>query len=201
MHGPGDVKFFDKIARFYDAVMPPARRDVLAAGLAYAERPVERALDIGGGTGRAALGLDVSSPVVVDVASGMIQRAQKRGLPVIHADARALPVRDDSVDAVVVVDAFHHMPERERVLAEAARVLAPGGVLVVREFDPETLLGRGLVLGERVLAFDSAFFTPDELASLVGDAGLDPTVVDRGFGYTVAGVNRASSSAENHASD
>ncbi|CDK38929.1 methyltransferase type 11 [Halorubrum sp. AJ67] len=37
---------------------------------------------------------------------------------------------------------------------------------------------------------DSRFLTPDDLAAAMDAVGLDPRIVDRGFGYTVAGVRR-----------
>ncbi|MGM0590287.1 MAG: class I SAM-dependent methyltransferase [Halobacteriota archaeon] len=194
MHGPGDVRFFDRFATLYDFFMPAAKAETLRAGLSLADRPVERVLDVGGGTGRATVTLDADERVVVDVARGMLRRAQRRarGLDCVQGDATRLPVADESVDAVVVVDAFHHMPNQSVVIDEAARVLAPGGALVIREFNPATLLGRGLVLAERVVGFDSTFYTPETLASAVGERGLDPAVVDTGFGYTVVGVKRSS---------
>mgnify|MGYP000356768839 CR=1 FL=1 len=60
MHGPGDVRFFDRFASAYDLLMPPANADALAAGLQFADRPVERLLDVAGGSGRATVALDVS---------------------------------------------------------------------------------------------------------------------------------------------
>jgi len=98
--------------------------------------------------------------------------------------------RDGTVDAVTIVDAFHHLPDQEAAIREAARVLAPGGALVVREFDPEHPLGRALVAAEHAIGMASRFRTPAALATAFDDAGLDPRIVDRGFGYTVAGVKR-----------
>jgi len=51
MYGLGDVRFFDRIAPLYDRVMPPADGETLAAGLDHATRPIDRLLDIGGGSG------------------------------------------------------------------------------------------------------------------------------------------------------
>lgn len=189
---------FDRLAHLYDAVMPPARPGPLYDGLARADGPVETVLDVGGGTGRAARALE-PTPVVVDAARGMLARARARGLGTVQADAGGLPVADASVDGVMIVDALHHFPDATAALEAAAAALRPGGVLVIREFDPGTVLGRLLVAGERVVGFDSTFHAPDELATLVGEAGLEATVLDRGFGYTVVGRRPRATPAEDAA--
>ncbi|OTF01323.1 class I SAM-dependent methyltransferase, partial [Halorubrum sp. SD612] len=126
-----------------------------------------------------------------DASVGMLSRARRgRGLSGVAGDAGRLPFRDESVDAVTVVDAFHHLPDQDAALAEAARVLAPGGALVVREFDPEHPLGRPLVAGEHAIGMESRFRAPSDLASAMDAVDLDPRIVDRGFGYTVVGVRR-----------
>lgn len=188
MRSIGDVGRFDRFARLYHAVMPAAKAAELAAGLALADRPVERGLDVGGGTGRGASAVEGVDWTVVDAAAGMLREARGAGHRTVRGDAARLPVRDASVDAVMVVDALHHVADQAGALREAARVLRPGGVLVVREFDPGTLLGRALVLAERAVLFDSTFHRPDDLATMVEAAGLRARVPDRGFGYTVAGV-------------
>lgn len=185
-----DVTYFDRFARPYEWLMPAVDPDVLAAGLAQAERPIERALDVGGGTGRAARALPTVDAVVVDPADGMLRRARRRELPAVRGDAGCLPACEESVDAVIVVDALHHFPDQAAALTEAARVLRSGGVLVIREFDRATFLGRAFVSAEHLLGFGSEFLTPAELVSDVRLAGLDPNVTDRGFGFTVAGVKR-----------
>ncbi|MWV63996.1 methyltransferase domain-containing protein [Halorubrum sp. JWXQ-INN 858] len=189
MHGVGDVRFFDRIAPLYDRVMPPASGEALAAGFDRAERPIRRLLDVGGGSGRAAASIVGPEITVVDVSFGMLARArEQRGLPAVAGDAGRLPVCDGVVDAVMIVDALHHLPDRTAALGEAARVLAPGGVLVVREFDPEHPLGRALEAAEHAFGMGSSFVAPDALADELSAAGLSPAVVDRGFGYTVVGV-------------
>lgn len=182
-----DISTFDRLARLYDLAMPPTRETPLVEGLARAERPVYRALDLGGGTGRGASAIRPET-VVVDAAPGMLRRARSKGHAAVAGDATRLPVADDSVDAALVVDALHHMPDHPAVVAELSRVLRPGGVVVVREFDPTTLRGRALVAAERVWGFDSTFHAPAALVDLLGAGGFEATVLDGGFGYTVVGV-------------
>jgi len=186
----GDVATFDRFARAYDAVMPSARRSKLDAAFKLADRPIERLLDVGGGPGRAARATDADERIVVDPARGMLDRARAHGLEGVRGDGSRLPVRDGAVDAVVVSDALHHIADQRGVLQEARRVLRPGGVLVIREFDPTTLRGRALVAAERLWGFDSAFASPDALRADVEAVGLAAMVVERGFGYTVVGVRR-----------
>ncbi|WP_256403359.1 class I SAM-dependent methyltransferase [Halorubrum salinum] len=189
MHGLGDVRFFDRLAPLYDLAMPPADGEALAAGLAHGTRPIDRLLDVGGGSGRAAAALSGPDICVVDASREMLARARdRRGLSAAVGDAGRLPVRDASVDAITIVDAFHHLPDHDAAIDEAARVLAPGGVVVIREFDPTHPLGRGLAAAERAVGMASRFRAPSDLADRLADAGLDPRIVDRGFGYTVAGV-------------
>ncbi|KAB1196010.1 MULTISPECIES: class I SAM-dependent methyltransferase [Haloferax] len=192
MHGVGDVRFFDRIAPLYDLVMPAAEAKTLNEALERADIPVERVVDIGGGSGRATLALDVTDRVVFDVSAGMLRRARGRGLDCVRGDARSLPFADDSVDAVTVVDAFHHMPNQQSVAEEVYRVLEPGGVFAISEFDPETALGRGLVLAERVVGFGSTFFAPPALTRLLERVGFDATVLETGFEYTVVAKKRES---------
>ncbi|GAA4635018.1 methyltransferase domain-containing protein [Actinoallomurus vinaceus] len=109
-------------------------------------RPGERILEIGPGTGLQSLHVAPQlGPVgrldVVDIQPEMLdhvtRRAEERGITTITAtesDARTLPFAEETFDAVYLVTALGEIPEPERVLSEAARVLAPAGRLVVGEF-------------------------------------------------------------------
>lgn len=189
-YGPGDVGFFDRIAQLYDRFMPAAATTSLEAGFERSRRPVDRVLDLAGGTGRAALGLREAGydPLVADASRGMLARAREHGLPVVCADAGRLPLVDDAVDAATVVDAYHHLPDQRIALAEAARVVAPGGVVVVRDFDPTSLRGRGVERLEHLVGMDSRFATADDVAAALTRVGLHSRVLERGFVATVVGV-------------
>jgi ubiquinone/menaquinone biosynthesis C-methylase UbiE len=88
---------------------------------------------VGGGPGELAewmrdeLGADVS---FVDLSPRMVELAQARGLEAQVADAQELPFEDASFDVVVAAWMLYHVPDVPRALAEAARVLVPGGSLV-----------------------------------------------------------------------
>ena len=58
----------------------------------------------------------------------------------IEADACQLPFDADSFDRVLAVECIFHFPSRERFLAEAARVLKPGGYVAVSDFVPSMSL-------------------------------------------------------------
>ena len=186
----GDVSVFDRFSPLYDRLRPAPDRATLAPGLARADRDVERVLDVGGGSGQGVRALDVPDGLVADAAPGMLRRARMHGLGTVGADASRLPLQAETVDAVLILDALHHMARPEAVVAEAARVLRPGGVLVIQEFDPTTLLGRMLVAGEHAVGMDSVFFAPGDLEAMVRAAGLDASLPRTGFEYLVAGRKR-----------
>jgi len=183
---PGDRWFFDRVARWYDLAMPASAAEPLREGLARADGPVERVLDLGGGTGRASRALPELDTLVVDASPGMLERVPRAFNPA-RADATALPVAAGSVDAVLVVDAFHHLPAHDAVLTEVARVLRPGGVLVVREFDRGTVRGRLVEAVEHAIRMESRFLTADELRAALEAAGLEAAVLHGGFSCTVVG--------------
>lgn len=88
-------------------------------------------LEVGCGTGvHAATVRELGwTPVGVDVSAGMLRHARGR-LAIARADAQRLPLRDESLPAVISVMVHTDMPGYVAVVREAARVLRPGGMLV-----------------------------------------------------------------------
>jgi len=180
-----DVRAFDLFAPLYDLFMPPSDGLAVRKGLAVADRETDRIIEVGGGSGRVARTVGAT---VLDPAEGMLRRARRNGLETVRGSATDLPHPDGSVDAIVVVDAFHHFPSQSRCLEEMARVLAPGGVLVITEFDSGTRLGWALELAEKAVGFESEFYTAAELEAGMEAAGLDVRPIEYGFEMTIAGV-------------
>ena len=100
------------------------------------------AVDLGAGTGLLSLALAplVSEVVAVDLSARMLERLDDRArasgfgnLETLETDLRHLPLADESATLVVSNYAFHHLDDagKELALAEARRVLHPGGRLVI----------------------------------------------------------------------
>ena len=69
--------------------------------------------------------------VGVDLGEGATRTAAAHGLAVARGDATRLPLRDGCADVVVAGEVLEHVPDLEGVVAEACRVLRPGGTLVL----------------------------------------------------------------------
>ena len=106
------------------------------------------------------------------------------------ADAARLPVADESVDAVFDFGIVHHVPEWRSALAEARRVLRPGGRLYFEEVTRQALdrwFYRTFLEHPR-----DDRFGPDEFVAELGRAGmvLDGPLVTPFFGDFIIGVCR-----------
>jgi len=186
VHG-GDIRQFELFAPVYDLLVPSADAG-LAAAIGAATVPVERLLDVGGGTGRGARSVDVPERIVIDPAAAMLGKAREHGLAAVRGDGSRLPVADGAVQAVLITDALHHVGDQLGLVREAYRVLAPGGIFVIQEFDPTTALGRLLAAGERLVGFDSRFHSPETVREVLAAVGFEAAVRETGVEYLVVGV-------------
>jgi ArsR family transcriptional regulator len=160
-----------------------AESEVEAAMVAALDgAPVGRLLDIGTGTGRIielfgatasnAVGID-RSPDMLRLARGKLEAAGLSGCEVRQADMYALPRANGTADTVVLHQVLHFADAPAQAIAEAARVLAPGGRLLVVDFarhDHEELRARH---AHARLGFDDG-----QVSGWMRGAGLDARVVD-----------------------
>jgi SAM-dependent methyltransferase len=108
--------------------------------------PGERVLDVGSGTGGLAQRIAASGATVIcvepDAGSLAVARERLAGFDVefIEASAESLPLPVASVDHAVASVSAHHWEDRGKGFRELARVLRPGGRLVIAEFRPNGLI-------------------------------------------------------------
>lgn len=132
-------------------------------------------LDLGGGTGRASLPLRpfVRGIIVCDISRPMLHRARRKGARAICAPAERLPFPDRRFSRVLVVDALHHFRSAPHVVAEIVRVLAPGGRIVIEDFDLGQPLVRWLALAEKIALMRSRFSHAEEIRRMLATHGLN----------------------------
>ncbi|MFN3167974.1 MAG: class I SAM-dependent methyltransferase [Phycisphaeraceae bacterium] len=171
--------------------------------LAFAERLLElgidrcaAALDLGTGPGDIPIllcgpttGLAITA---VDLAQSMLDLAKHKvelagltkRITLARMDVKKLDLPDDAFDAVFSNTILHHLPDPGVMLAEAARVLRPGGLLLIRDlYRPDSLEQLNALVDQHAADCDAeqrrlfgaslhAALTPDELRGLAQQNGL-----------------------------
>lgn len=153
------------------------------------ERPV---IDLAGGTGglsagvAKALGLQL---IIADATPEMLERVS--GSPLVSvrlAQAEALPFPTAYFDALLCSDAFHHFRDQNAAAREMARVVRPGGGVLVLEIDADGL-GRVAALVERLLHEPAAFMTPAQMTAFMAGRGIAGAITrHRGPSYSFLGT-------------
>ena len=180
---------WQKAASRYDRGMEPLERSVLAGSREWiGERAHGRLLEVAIGTGRS---LEFYAPDVeltgVDLSPAMLRRARRRAKELeltptfTVADAEHLPFPDASFDTVVCVLGLCSIPRPEIAVREMARVLVPGGTLLlldhIRSSWPPVFAAQWLL--ERITILTAGeHFTRRQLP-VVRAAGLDVVETER----------------------
>src|SRR5215470_9420191 len=144
---------------------------------ALGERPFRALLDLGTGTGRMlelfgphierGLGIDLSLEMLA-IARSRLERAGLRHLSVRQGDIYDLALPRESFDVVLIHQVLHFLDDGARAIAEAARMLRPGGRLLVVDFAPHDLEFLRDAQAHRRLGF-----APETVSQWMAAAGLD----------------------------
>ena len=165
---------WDRIRRLHvaDAAVESAIRATLR------DRPLRSLLDLGTGTGRMlelfgpeidrGLGIDLS-PDMLRLARVRLERAGLKHCSVRQGDIYDLRLPRDSFDVVLIHQVLHYVDDGARAVREAARVLRPGGALLVVDFAPHDLEFLREQHAHRRLGF-----APDTVVQWMKTAGLEP---------------------------
>ncbi|MEU6813194.1 class I SAM-dependent methyltransferase [Streptomyces sp. NPDC046831] len=175
-HRPAAAVFDALGARYEEAFAGSAAHAASLERLLARLAPGSRVLDVGSGTGRPTaaalaaaghdvLGVDVS-PVMVGLAARRVPGASFR-----CADIRAVPLDDDSFDAVCAYFSLLQMSRKEQsgLVRRLARALRPGGAMVLATVPLDLEDAEGVFMGQpvRVRSFSTGAFT-----AMVEEAGL-----------------------------
>jgi len=147
-------------------------------------------LDVACGTGAAVreAAPRVRRAVGVDLSDGMIARARTLAAGLENTDftlgeSDHLPLGDGSVTAVLCTTAFHHFPRPDGAVREMARVLAPGGRLVIADANADRLAVRVFDLALKALQRSHVRICPPaELVPMLEAAGLCNVTMTTGLG-------------------
>ena len=144
---------------------------------AAGEGPFSRVVDLGSGTGRmltllggrsrAAIGLDLSRQML-NIARAQVAAAGLSACELRHGDIHATGLPGGCADLVVVHQVLHYLADPAAAVAEASRLVAPGGRLLIVDFAPHDLEFLRAEHRHRRLGFFDA-----EMERWLGAAGLD----------------------------
>jgi len=167
---------WDRIRKLHvaDAAVEDAIRSALA------DKPFRSLLDLGTGTGRMlelfgaeierGLGLDLSLDMLL-LARDRLERAGLKNCSVRQGDLYDLPLGNDSFDVVILHQVLHFLDDGARAIREAARVLRPGGRLLVVDFAPHELEFLREQHAHRRLGFP-----PETVTQWMTASGLEPVM-------------------------
>jgi ubiquinone/menaquinone biosynthesis C-methylase UbiE len=179
------TRYFASHARDWDALrsLHVAESEVEAAiARALGEAAIGRLVDIGTGTGRMielfgpraeqALGID-RSPEMLRLARAKLAEAGLDEAELRQGDMYSLPLKAESADTVIIHQVLHYAQNPAAAVAEAARLLSPGGRLLIIDFAPherEELRSQG--------AHVRLGFAEEAMVRHMEEAGLNGRVVE-----------------------
>lgn len=180
-------QFFNTIAEDWDALnrevlgdfrLPEAVREAVPAGCGIA-------VDLGCGTGevlerlrgvcREVIGVD-GSPRMLELARRRFgqEAGDNAGVSLRIGELDHLPLRDGEADFACINLVLHHLSQPAAAMQEIARVLRPGGLVLVTDFDRHQAEDMRTVYGDRWLGFSR-----EDMLGVLAAAGLEPVELRR----------------------
>ena len=188
------IKEFTKAAELYDSghagIYEMCKDDYPPILEELTGEDFENLLDVGCGTGPMVELLAAEFPekryTGLDLTPKMIEVANAKaieGARFVVGDAENLPFDDESFDTVICANSFHHYPNPQKFFNEVARVLQPGGKLVLRDYTAAAPVIWLMNHTEMPLANlaghgDVRAYTLDQVNSLCTASGLVPTKLE-----------------------
>lgn len=157
--------------------IPETEVEAEIAGL-IPEDKIDLLVDLGTGTGRMleifgsraerAVGFDVS-PDMLALARAKLDEIRLPNCQVRQGDCNNVPLEDASADIVILHQVLHFLDDPQRAISEAARLLTPGGKVLVADFGPHELEELRETQAHRRLGFSD-----DDMKMMMQQAGLIP---------------------------
>jgi ubiquinone/menaquinone biosynthesis C-methylase UbiE len=150
---PSDNKsYYDDFAGWYENERHHGYHAMLDRLEADIVEPLARGrevLEVGCGTGLILKRLEgaAKSLTGLDISRGMLAEARQRGFAVTEGSATDLPFEDESFDLAFSFKVLAHVPDIRRALAEMARVVRPGGIVVAEFYNRLSVRRLAKVLG------------------------------------------------------
>lgn len=168
------MEVFDRYAERYDEWYDK-NKEIYKRELQIIQSPDGLSLEIGVGTGRFALPLNVS--IGIDRSQGVLKIAKKRGIEVLRADASMLPFKNSLFGTVYVIFTLCFLEKPLRALREARRVLKDSGKLVICIVPRNSELGKKYAKKDSPFYRIARFYTEKEVEEMLEEAGFAIEVV------------------------
>jgi len=177
-----------------------ARRTVFLGLLAPG--PGEKILDVGAGKGDVAVvvqrtGLCDVYALDPDQRRLGLAQAEHPNVKICVSGSESIPYEDGFFDKVYSTMAVHHFADQEKSFREIARVLKPGGTLVIADISTRSFLGKvGRFIENTIMRAHLRFLSLEELVAMLGRGGefVVKETEANGSGYFVRAVKAAGSS-------